>query len=240
MKVSIFASAVRTQLWLPFYEGLKATNKTEFEIVFVGPYAPSFTLPDNFRFIQAGVKPAQCFEIAARNCTGDALLQTADDIVYTPGALDLMYEAYMTEPGKIMSTCKYYSDDADFSEYQNLLGNPSDTFPILPVCGMYSREMYHRLGGADRRFQAMQWELDMYMRMWAAGIKTMFVDGRAIEVYSVAQHTPNGLRLGNTYWEHDRKMILSLWTINGEVGTTRNDKVEPFSDENILIVNQGE
>jgi len=239
MKVSVFASAVRTQLWEKFYNDIKATNKTEFEVVFVGPYAPSFTLPDNFRFIQTNVKPAQCFEIAARNSVGDVLLQTADDIVYTPHAIDLMYEAYMSDPGHIMSTCKYYSDEADFSAYQNLLGNPSDTFPILPVCGMYSREMYHKLGGADRRFRAMQWELDMYMRMWAAGMKTVFVDGRAIEVYSVGQQTPSGLRLGNVYWEADRKTILGLYTINGVLGTTRNDKVESFSDENILTISQG-
>jgi len=241
-EVSIFASAVRTQLWMAWVEGIRATNAVEFEVVFVGNNRPEYTLPDNFRFIYSEAKPAACFEMAARASRGEALLQAADDVVYSSGAVDLMYAAWKDASPQIlgirtdgdcpmvfMASCHYYIDDVDMTAYQNLLGQPSETFPLLPVCGMYSRELYHRLGGADRRFNGMQWELDMYMRMWAHGVKTVFVEGgRCTEHVAVQGQTPTGMRLGNRYWEHDRATILSLYTVNGVVGTKRNDGVLSF------------
>jgi len=237
MQVSIFASAVRTQLWQSFYESIKGTNQVDFEIIFAGPAVPDFPLPDGMRHIKTDVKPGQCFEIAARAATGEVLLQAVDDVVYSPGAIDMMYEAYSRE-SDVMITAHYAIDAVDYTAYQNLLGQPSDDFPLLPVCGMFSRELYHGLGGADRRFSAMQWELDMYMRMCFHGIRTVFVDAVCSEVTAVQQATPTGLRLGNTYWEGDRALILRLWTVNGVIGKVRIDGVQAYSDENILTVSQ--
>ena len=78
----------------------------------------------------------------------------------------------------------------------------------------------------------------MYMRLWVHGIKTVFVEAVCSEVTAVQDSTPTGFRLGNTYWNQDRALILSLWTVDGVIGTVRIDGVQSYSDENILTVSQ--
>lgn len=230
--VSVIASAVRRDRWMQMYNHIKSTNSIDFEFVFVGPHSPDFELPDNFRFIRSDVKPAQCFEIAARNARGHALLQCADDIDYDAGAIDLMYNAFSKDPERIMSTCNYWQGGIDYTTFQNLMGqsNPPG-WPHLPVCGMYNREIYYRLGGADRRFNAVMWELDMYMRMWEAGIRTVVVD-------SICRELAHGPGMAGNNWGHDRPLILGIWEQTGDGGIRRTSPVLSYSNENILTVNQ--
>ena len=48
--VSLCASANRVKWWQRFYDSCKG-NTIPWEIVFVGNVKPTFTLPDNFKFI---------------------------------------------------------------------------------------------------------------------------------------------------------------------------------------------
>jgi len=94
--ISLFGSAAHPEKWMGLYEDLTRNNDVSFEIVFVGPRTPKFALPDNFKFIISKVKPAKCFEIAARNSTGEFLVGfMSDDIILPPHTLDKLYEKYM-------------------------------------------------------------------------------------------------------------------------------------------------
>lgn len=67
------------------------TAPVPFEIVFAGPNPPEEQMPDNFRYIQTNVKPAQCAEIAARYAVGEYLITAADDYSYSDNYLRKMY-----------------------------------------------------------------------------------------------------------------------------------------------------
>ena len=233
--VSFFASAIRVDKWLEMYEGIKSRNTVNFEFVFAGPYQPTYTLPDNFKFFKTNVKPVQCFEIAARNSSGVALLQCTDDVIYEDNAVDLMFEAYSKDPKHVMATCDYWEGDKDLSPYQNLMGEPNPPgWPMLPVCGMYDHEMYTILGGADRRFAGVMWELDMYMRMWEHGVRTVRVNKKMIEPWE--PDSPD--RLCHKYFPNDRPIILGIWKKDSMGNITRTSPVLSFRDENILTQNQ--
>ncbi len=226
--VSLFASAIHPEHWMEIYENIKSTNSVTFEIVFVGPIEPTFALPGNFKYIKTNVKPTQCFEIAARTSVGKALLQTADDIDYSPGAVDKMFAAYSVDPKHIMSSCYYFRGTSDKRAEQHFWGalQSQDRWPFLPVCGMYDRELHYELGGADKRFHAVQWELDMYMRLWAHGVQTVFVDATCTENMNWTSN------MFGKNWQ-DRHTVVDLWP-----NMQRKDAVQSFSNENILTVEQ--
>jgi hypothetical protein len=230
--VSIFSSAIRTERWLSTYEAMKATNHVNFEFVFVGPREPGFALPENFKYIKTDVKPAQCSEIAARNCSGHALVQYADDIDFTPGAIDLMFEAYIKDPAHIMVSCDYWQGSVDCTQCQNILGNPNaQGWPMLPVCGLYNRELQFQLGGIDRRFNAVMWEIDILMRLWVYGV-------RMVKVNAICREILHGPGMCGRYWEHDRPKILEIWELKSDGTVHRKSPVLPYSDENILTISQ--
>jgi len=237
--VSIFMSGVRTNRWMNMYEGIKSSNNVSFEFVVVGPYEPNYTLPDNFKFIHSDVKPGQCFEIAARNSTGKALLQTADDMVYTPEAVDLMFHGYIKDPKKIMTTCCYWVDHRSALDWSHSLIDcgVDRGWPFLPVTGMYDRELHYELGGADRRFDAVMWELDMYMRLYESGVRTVLVNGKAEEINFPDDFSQQPSLFGR-YAKKDRPKILKTWTKDGNNNIHRTSPVLSYIDKDILTVNQ--
>lgn len=207
--VSIYASAIRTERWLIMYEDIKSKNTVNFEFVFAGPNQPTYTLPDNFKFFKTSMKPCQCYEIAARNCQGLSLVNVADDVEYTKGAIDLMFEAYLKDPKHIMATCDYHIDGVDKSTMQNFQGNLNDPdWPYLPVCGLHDRELYNELGGADRRFTGVMHELDVYMRLSEHGVKTVRVNGICNELVIPSEQFQ---RSCSRYFDNDRPKILAIW-----------------------------
>ena len=109
-KISLIASASRPENWSGLYESI-GDNETSFELVFVGPNAPKEVLPDNFIYIKSNVKPAQCWEIAARHATGNLLMYVADDIVFiTDHPIDKVYQLYTEKArhnDKVMVSLNY-------------------------------------------------------------------------------------------------------------------------------------
>ncbi len=91
--ISLFASANRPEFWMILYERW-ASNKTPFEVIFVGNVRPEFKLPRNFKFIYSEVKPAQCYHIASKEAQGDCLVHVADDFWFSLGSLDKMLEMF--------------------------------------------------------------------------------------------------------------------------------------------------
>jgi hypothetical protein len=105
--ISLFASAARPKFWMRLYNSL-LKNKIPFEICFVGPNAPDFTLPDNFHFQKSNCKPSQCYEAARLMCQGEIVGWTADDANYdhyalnSHNGLDLVWQAYENNDKKII------------------------------------------------------------------------------------------------------------------------------------------
>ena len=234
INISAYLSSIRPYRWRNLYEQIKASGLT-FEMVIVGPNEPDFELPKEIRFYKSDVKPSQCFHAAALMGRGEVLLQLVDDLIYSDGAIKMMYDAVMYSDN-IMATCQYYQMDVNYVNEMNIAGHVSTVLPTLPVCGMYRREHFHYLGGLDRRFDGVMSELDFYMRMRLSGVRTQFVNGIVCE--DLTFQRKENTSLCGKYWSKDRPNFINLWSTNGELACLRNDIVRSYDSKDLLTVNQ--
>lgn len=231
MKITLVASAIRTQRWMKFYDSLKE-NRIKYEIVFVGDVRPNFLLPSNFKYIYSPVKPAQCYEIAMRESEGELVHLTSDDAVYAPKALDVIYDYY-----KSLNTNKLV---VGFNCIEN--GSPTSNGHTIGVKGtpiMYpfpviNRQYLKDLGGYDHRFIVGQGENDLIMRIYEDGGIGRLCKGATIFVEHSQSHDEN-TKIRKWYPE-SRNFLEKCWFINGNVSNKRLIPFEPFTNENTLRV----
>jgi len=238
--ISAYMTSIRPYRWLDLHNMLSKT-KLKFELVIVGPIEPDFKLPKEIKYYKSNVKPQQCMHTSAMLSTGETLLQIVDDTEYEDYAIEMMfYEVMIGE--NITATCKYYHCDCDHSKEQNIRGYPydpyiSDNLPLLPVCGLFKRSLYHEMGGLDRRFRGVMGELDLYMRMRVAGYNTVFVNYICNENIKYQHDEKTGLCL--KYWTTDRPIFEKLWFNNkGIPWCARNDVLKRYEDKDLLTVEQ--
>lgn len=234
--ISLFGPSYRPENWMDLYKSI-GENDIEFELVFVGPNKPDYSLPKNFRFIRTDVKPMQCFEIAARNTTADLIMNIADDVEFrTERPLDRLnniYKSYNNE--KLILSCRYMLDGEDLSDDCHHFFGGDKSSPVLPLSGLMSRKLYREIGGVDRNFIAIIGENDLAMRVHALGGEVLLSDVYLEET----KRKSRGSRLCAEFWNHDRGLLESLWTNKGKIHFRRTKPVEPFSDMNILNASQG-
>lgn len=233
-KIGIVASAFRPQNWMNLYKSI-GDNQVDFELVFVGPNPPDYELPNNFRFIRSLVKPTQCFEIAFRNTSAELVMHIGDDLIFrTPSPLDRLYKMYKScNNDKIILSCRYMlnGQEQPVIEHYYLCGDINS--PIMPLAGLMSRNLFNSIGGIDRNFIAVMWDLDIAMRVYALGGDVFFSD------VFMDEDKGNGSRLCEDFLWHDRGLLDDLWVKDGKVNFFRAKPVESFSDFNILMTSQG-
>ena len=105
----------------------------------------------------------------------------------------------------------------------------------MPLCGLMSRNLLMSMGGIDKNFIAIMWDLDIAMRVHALGGDVILSDVFLEE----DKDKSAGSELCNEFWEHDRGLLESLWTKNGKIHFCRTKPVESFDDLNILKASQG-
>jgi len=248
--ISLFASAARPKFWMRMYDSL-SQNKVPFEICFVGPVRPEFTLPSNFHYEHSDCKPCQCYEAAARMCSGTLIGWTADDADYNepsldcPNALDIIWNAYRESDKKTILAQRTIEDGADISDRHHFFhGMP--TTPMMAPLGFINREWYMSLGGYDRNFICGQAENDIVMRAVADGGQVKFVPDSKIYIHHGECHGEYNFRDG---YNSDREFLENCWIEEGygtyethmpfTLATHRLITFHGFSDENLLSENQG-
>ena len=236
INVSAYLSSIRPYRWMKIHEMLKATGLS-FELVVVGPSEPDFELPSEIKFFKSDVKPSQCFHIAASKCSGETMLQIVDDIEYSDGAIKEMYDKAM-QADNVMASCVYLQNGHSQFYTQNIAGQVLNLsfLPLLPVCGLYRRELYLKMGGLDRRFNGVMGELDLYMRMRINGYSTVFINSHCNE--NTEYQKKENISLCGKFWDHDRPVFMKLWSTAGVLYPIRNDIVRGYSEENLLTINQ--
>lgn len=234
--ISIVASAHRPQNWMKLYKSI-GDNRVVFEMVFVGPNQADYQLPENFRFIHSLVKPTQCLEIAFRNANADLVMNIADDCEFvTASPLDKLYNLYQeSNSGKVIISSRMMTNGQDQSGFAHRFFTDNESSPVMPLSGLMSKDAYRKLGGIDKNFIAIMWDLDLAMRIYALGGKVILSDVYLNESRSKSMTDS----LCSEFWKHDRGLFESLWTINSKVCLSRKRPVEPFSDINILNASQG-
>lgn len=242
-QISLFASAARPKDWDRFYNSLK-TNQCLWEVVFVGPHLPLDVsrLPSNFIYMKSDCKPAQCYEAAARLTSGELIGWTADDAEYLPGALDAIWEAYLKFGKKTILAQRTIEDsplsgpdNKDISENHRLIYGNVNTPRMAPL-GFMNRDWYMELGGYDRNFISGQSENDLVMRALSDGGSVELVNESRIFLRH-KEHYVNYTFLKG--YEQGRSYLERCWLKDGKALTSRALPFEPYSDEDILMVNQG-
>ena len=234
-KISLIASASRPENWAGLYESI-GENDVEFELVFVGPNSPKQKLPDNFHYIKSNVKPAQCFEIAAKHAAGELIMWFVDDARFiTEHPLDKLYRAYLSHSDeKIIMTCEYHLPDGYNRYYPGKMDSP-----MMALCGLLSKSLWRDIGGIDRRFIALCWDMDLVMRVLAKGGKVetagVFMDER---IESSRGLRSRGSTLLKDHMATDRVLVDELWVRDGKLGLVRSSPVLPFMDLDIMTRSQ--
>ena len=78
----------------------------------------------------------------------------------------------------------------------------------MPLAGLMSRKLYRDIGGIDRNFIAVMWDLDVAMRVLALGGEVAMSDVCLEELMSKS----DGHRVNAEFWHHDRGLLESLWS----------------------------
>lgn len=237
-KIAIVASAHRPRNWMALYNSI-GDNDIEFELVFVGPNSPDFEVPKNFRFIKSLVKPPQCVEIAVRNTTADLMMNMADDCeFYTPRPLDKLYNLYKScNSDNVIVSSRFMQNGERMSLSIHHFFSGYGSTLVVPMCGLMSKKLYHDIGGIDKNFEAIFWEIDIAMRIYALGGKVVMSDVYVNEDKNKCEEPERDLWYQSGV--RDRKLLEGLWTIDGKIHLNRKNPVESFSDMNILKASQG-
>ena len=216
-------------------------------------------MPENIHYIYSEVKPAQCFEIAARYAVGEFIIPLADDVFFSPHALDALYEHYQhTGDRKTVVTAKYAYNEQLYKNENMRFFDKDMNSPLMIVAGLINKKTWNELGGIDRRFVALCWDQDVMMRLYQAGGHVELCEN-AIAIERSFENTDSASGLyRDVGFPVDRRFLESLWVdpydavvefdpeimhcINKDRGILfkeRKNDFEPFCDKHILTVSQG-
>lgn len=230
--VSVILSAIYPEKWMGMHESLMNKNTTSFELIFVGPNAPDYELPENVRFIQTEVNPVQCKEIACRAAEGEYIIDVADDFLFVPGFLNAFIDhthgidmdkhiiiGHLGRKWKAKVLSKHYLGRADL--------------PIVGLMFLMKKNVWQGLGGLERRLKAIYYNDDLALRFYQSG--GAYILGNVKKCLANEQGTGS---LSRASAEHDFPVIEKLWSKDGVFTPKRQDVLYPFSDEDLLIINQ--
>jgi hypothetical protein len=193
-------------------------NDIDVQVIIAGPIEPSFKLANNVLYIKTeDVKPAQCFEIAMRNVSSDLFTAVADDNRLNKNGLDRICEEYLKEEEE--------SGDDNFIIIPRLRAprlprrityeGKNGLAPPVSLAGTIIRsKWFDVIGGVDRRFLAVYWDIDWSMRFYENG-------GRYILSSSLQMIEPQFAgerRLHKLAQRYDRSIVDSFWVRDAEEG----------------------
>lgn len=208
INISIFASAVRPQLWPDFLKYVK--HNSNIEVIFSGN-AKGYEefLSPRFKYIHtSNLKPAQNYAIASCACTGETISWGCDDAEYSNLILETAYDYWKSQDNEklILSLqTKESGYNLPISQLFDMkqhcfFGNCPDTPLMAPMCLM-SRKFFNDLGGIDRRYIAGQYENDIVMRAYSQGAKVEIFGDK--ECYINIDHMGKSLSIGESKVESD-------------------------------------
>ena len=241
--ISICATAAKPEFWLDFWNSI-GKPLIPFEVVFVGPRPKQHTFPTNFRYIQSNVKPAQCYEIAWREARGKFILHMADDLKFRSiqGAyiewspLDKLYETWLEAKNpKAIVSCRYMLDGVDYSVEPNshVFRAHDMSSPTMPVGAFMTKALLEEIGGVDRRFVGVCFDLDIAMRAIAAGGKVVM--DKSVYVEELTDKGNGRLSAGWGWWSEDRALLDKLWPKIGNWELKRRGPVKGFYLDSMAI-----
>lgn len=257
IKISICMAGIRTNLWEKLFKSFLG-NKIKWELIIVGDRKPEFSLPDNFRWIYAPVKPSQAYEVSFRYAKGELISWSADDATYDhrqPNNLDIIYDFYKQHNNKkLVVGFRPIEDRIDVWNNHHFFGKVSSS-PLMAPFAVMDKEYFHSLGGYDRRFISGQAENDVVMRVYEDGGDCKICMNAFLFVDHQGVHSTDGgvHRKYVDYYNADRIVLENMWVATGYgsyksyrnydrnvvILKKRRMPVEPFESKDILTITQG-
>ena len=176
--LTIFQPAYRTDRWQQYINSVEAAcSKYSCEIIFCGPNAPNYILPDNVKFIHDKGSPARCANIASLHASGKFVLVGSDDALFVAGILDELLDfcyANITKqnivvPIKYGEAKTWMADEYWYMWYHaplRLEGIAEDRIVMLNA--VYRKSYWDYVGGYDcSKFDTLNWGgHDLTMRLY--------------------------------------------------------------------------
>jgi len=254
IQVSLFASSIRPHLYEAMFKSLMGTT-VEYEVVFAGntpgPFYSDWPL---VYVITNNIKPAQCYEVARRACTGEVVIWIADDAEMPNDVIGKAYRFYKEKCGhkdvvSIQTKENYGTWQMCDITCHKFFAASKDAPKMAPI-GMISREYFQELGGIDRRFVSGQWDNELLMRVYCDGGNLYHFSDAYIEIDHLHKHDPefgiSDKRPFGQFYLHDRKILEGAWGRRGQMNydefpnfTRYDDGFEPYKNKNILTKSQG-
>ena len=215
MKLSIIVPGIRPKNWQRLYASV---NVPEFEMIFIGPYAP----PENMKqtkYIHSFRSPCACQQIGLHYAQGEYVCVGADDGFFLPGALQ--YALDMTEERTVI-VGKYLEGESpenmeseDYYKFKyhkayRLKGVPQEC--LIFNCGVISKKFLMELGGWDCIFEATTCaHADLGIRAYEAGAEIVLQD----KVMFSCSHQPGKTgdhKPVHEAMQRDLKTFKKLWS----------------------------
>lgn len=243
MKISLFASSVRPQLYESFFKSLENEPlRDEIEVVFAGNVETYFVAKNFRRIITANIKPAQCYEIARRNCKGEVVVWVADDCIFNGNIISNAYEYWKSKNNNKLVLSLQVSEYNNFCNMaDHCLAKHRGRNELMAPIGMMSRDYLNELGGLDQRFICGQYENSIVMRVFKEGgacevfgdkESYVFIDHH--KAWELSGESKNyGRRPFALGFPNDRQVLEGIWV------DKRLTEFEPFVDDNLLTESQG-
>lgn len=240
MKLSIIIPGIRRSNWNKIYEDISVSfNRSEFEMLVVGPSLPEDYFLDklNFKFIRDFGHPSRSLQIASTFCSAKYLCWLPDDIKLEIGALKECSDFMEDKPENDGMTLRYSegenftgSQDKDESYWvgwthqDQRFPNVNPSWRIAPVF-LYNRKHFLEIGGLDCRFEHINFNThDLAYRTQSRGGK---IHLSPTKVFS-ADWKPNDPIISAAHYQHDAPLFKQVYSENNP---SRHVEIDNWKNE---------
>ncbi len=152
--------------------------------------------------------------------------------------LDQLYETWLAAKNpKAIVSCRYMLDGVDYSIEPNchVFRAHDMTSPTMPVGAFMTKALLEEIGGVDRNFVGVNYDLDIAMRALAAG--GVVVLDPEVYVEELTSKGNNRLSAGWGWWSDDQRLSEKLWPkIDNWKTLKRSRPFQGFVDDGTLLL----